>query len=77
MVNQKFPSEDTGTMSVHNTSDDKDIVEYMGWDKIGPSKVYTRALEQSEKLKRFKKKREQFYEGRITLGELQREMNQL
>ena len=77
MTNQKFPSEDTGTMSFHNTSDDKDIVQYMGWDQVGPSKVYTNALEESEKLKRFKNKRERFYEGRITLGELMKEMNKL
>jgi hypothetical protein len=73
----KLPSEDTGTFSIHNSSKDQDIIEYIGWEKVGASKVYTRALQDAKILKQIKEKRKDFYAGRITLGELMQELNQL
>lgn len=73
----KLPSEDTGTFSIHNSSKDQDIIEYIGWENVGASKVYTRALQDAKILKQIKEKRKDFYAGRITLGELMQELNQL
>lgn len=73
----KLPSEDTGTLSVHNTSDDRDRVQFLGWEGVGTSKVYTRALEDAERLKKIKQKYEEFLDGRMNLGELMRELNQI
>lgn len=74
---KKIPSEETGTFSIYNTIDDRDRIQYLGLEGIGASKVWTRSLEDAETLRRIKGKREQFYEGRITLGELFQELSKI
>lgn len=73
----KDPAKETGSFSFHNTGDDRDRIQYLGWEGVGPSKIYTRALEDAERLKKIKKKHEDFLDGRLTLGELLRELNQI
>lgn len=77
MSGDKLPSEETGTFSIHNSSDDKDRIQYLGFEGVGPSKVWTRALEDAETLKRIKMKRQEFYSGRINLGDLLKELNKI
>lgn len=77
MPEKKIPSEETGTFSIHNSDTDQDKIEYLGMDGLGASKVWTRSLEDAEKLQRLEDKRRQFYEGRISLGELLQELNQI
>lgn len=74
---EKTPSQDTGTFSIHNSSKDQDKIEYIGWENVGSSKIWSRALEDAKTLKEIREKRKDFYAGRITLGELMQELNQL
>ncbi len=75
----KIPSEETGTFSIHNGPKDRERIQRLGehYEKKGPSPVWTRALEDAEKLKDMKNTYQRFLEDEIGMGGLMRKLNQL
>lgn len=74
---RKDPAEETGTFSVHNSGDDKEIIQMLGWEGVGGSKIWTRGLEASEELENLRRTYDRFLSGDITLGQLMRRLNRI
>ena len=74
---QKFPSEETGTFSIYNSSDDKDNVIYLGWEKIGAAKVWSKSLRKAREHRKLKRDFNRFLDGELKFGEFWRRLMNL
>lgn len=50
---------DTGSTSVHVGKTDKDRIERLGWEGVGVSKIFSRALEKAEKYERLREQKKE------------------
>lgn len=73
----KLPGDDTGTFSIHNGSDDRNIINRLGWEGVGASNIWTRALTRSEELSNIGRCYDRFLAGELTLGQLLKRLNQV
>lgn len=72
-----IPSDETGTMSIHNGSKDQEKVVRLGWEGVGSSPLWTRALKKSERLEEVGEVYDRFLSGNATLGELLQKINEV
>lgn len=72
-----IPSDETGTMSIHNGSKDQEKVIRMGWEGVGSSPLWTRALNRAVDLEEVGQTYDRFLSGNATLGELLQKINEV
>ena len=56
---------------------DKKIINRLGWEGVGASNIWTRALTRSEELSDIGRSYDRFLAGELTLGQLLKRLNQV